>query len=208
MSNKQKILWFLVGVVFTAIFFVLIFFPEYNQYAVKIINDYPALAPLVIITFRFLGIVLAPLPGAPVAFASIAFLPWHTAWFYNLIGVELGSVCAFFIARRWREPIAAKFAPIQNLHAWQEKISEKRQFWGFVALRFMSAVVVDFLSYAAGLSKISFRNFLLASVIVDALASVPFFYLGNIAFAYGVYAMAGFVVLFGIFFLVVKFRRQ
>lgn len=207
MSNKRKALWLAAGAVLTALFLVPVFFPEYNQYAVTLIKEYPALAPLAIMVFRFLGVVLAPLPGAPVAFASIAFLPWHEAWFYNLIGVEFGSVCAFFIARKWREPIAAKFAPIQSLHAWQEKISEQRQFWGFVALRFLSAVVVDFLSYAAGLSKIPFRNFLLASVSVDALGSLAFFYLGGIAFAYGVYVAAGFMALFLVFFLIARYRR-
>ncbi|MBI2888995.1 MAG: TVP38/TMEM64 family protein [Candidatus Liptonbacteria bacterium] len=207
MSNKKKVLWITAGALLTVVFLVPIFFPGYNQYAVEIIKKYPALAPLVIIVFRFLGVVLAPLPGAPVAFASIALLPWQEAWLYNLAGVELGSVCAFFIARKWREPIAAKFAPLQELHGWQEKISVRRQFWGFVALRFMSAVVVDFLSYAAGLSKISFRNFLLASVSVDALGSLAFFYLGGVAFAYGVYVAVGFMALFLVLFLVAKYRK-
>jgi uncharacterized membrane protein YdjX (TVP38/TMEM64 family) len=206
MSRKQKFLWFLAGTALTALFLTPIFLPDYNQYAAEVIERYPALAPLVIIIFRFLGIVLAPLPGAPVAFASIAFLPWQEAWFYNLIGVTLGSFAAFGIARKWREPIAAKFAPIQNLHAWQEKISERRQFWGFVALRTVVGVVVDFLSYAAGLSKISFKNFAIANIAVDGIISIPFYYLGSVALAYSIYFTAGSIVLFGIIFLV--FQRR
>ncbi|MBI2623769.1 MAG: TVP38/TMEM64 family protein [Candidatus Liptonbacteria bacterium] len=207
MSHKKKAFWLAAGVVLTALFLAPIFLPDYNRYAAEVIEHYPALAPFIIIIFRFLGVVLAPLPGAPVAFASIAFLPWQEAWLYNLVGVELGSFCAFFIARKWREPIAAKFAPLQNLHTWQEKISERWQFWGFVALRGMAAVVVDFLSYAAGLSKISFRNFALASVSVDALVSIPFFYLGSVAFSYGAYFAAAFVFLFALLFLIAKYRK-
>jgi uncharacterized membrane protein YdjX (TVP38/TMEM64 family) len=205
MQCTQKLLWLLAGAVLTALFLAPVFLPDYNQFAAELIAQYPAFAPLVIILGRFFGIVLAPLPGAPVAFASVALLPWQAAWLYNLIGVELGSMCAFWIARKWREPIAAKFAPVQNLHAWQEKISERRQFWGFVALRSMAAVVVDFLSYAAGLSKIPFRTFALASVSVDALVSIPFFYLGSVAFSYGIYVAVGFAVLFAALFLVVKY---
>ncbi|MBI4034018.1 MAG: TVP38/TMEM64 family protein [Candidatus Brennerbacteria bacterium] len=208
MSHKQKLLWLAAGAVLAVLFLVPVFFPGYNRYAAEIIEQYPALAPVVIIVFRFLGIVLAPLPGGPVAFASIALLPWPAAWLYNLIGVELGSVCAFFIARKWREPVAAKFAPLQELHAWQEKISKQRQFWGFVALRSAAAVVVDFLSYAAGLSKIPFRTFVLASVSVDALVSIPFFYLGSVAVSYGVYFTAAFVALFALFFFLAKYRRS
>jgi uncharacterized membrane protein YdjX (TVP38/TMEM64 family) len=208
MSAKQKTLWFTAGIILSIIFLVPIFLPDYNQYAGEIIKAYPALAPFVIIVFRFLGIVLAPLPGAPVAFASMAFLPWWQAWLWNLIGVELGSACAFFIARRWRERIAAKFAPLQDLHAWQEKISERRQLWGFVTLRFVSSVIVDFLSYAAGLSKISFRNFLLASVSVDAVVSLAFFYIGGKAFAYGVYFAVAFLILLGVSFIVAKYSKK
>jgi len=72
----------------------------------------------------------------------------------------------------------------------------------------MSSVLVDFLSYAAGLSKISFRNFLVASVSVDAVVSLAFFYLGSKAFAYGVYFGLIFIALLGVLFIFAKYSKK
>ncbi len=208
MFGKRRLLWFAAGAGVAVVFLLPIFSGGYYLYTKELFLAYPYLAPLVIIVSRFLGVVLAPLPGAPVALASIIFLPWYEAWTYNLIGVELGSVCAFLIARRWRERAAARFAPLQASHLWQAKISAHRQLWGFMGLRLVSAVIADFVSYAAGLSTISFRNFLLGSVITDAIVSAVFFYLGSVVFMYGMYVFAGFTALFAAFFLVAKYRRK
>ncbi len=208
MPDKKKLLWLGAGACIVIVFLVPVFSGEYFHYAKELLQTYPYLAPLTIIMVRFLGIVLAPLPGAPAAFASLAFLPWYEAWAYNLIGVELGSVCAFLIARKWRESAAARFAPLQELHAWQAKISERGQLWRFMGMRFVSAIVVDFLSYAAGLSTISFKNFLLGSIFVDALISAVFFYLGGAAFMYGMYVFIAFAALFFVFFLAAKYREK
>ncbi len=204
MTIKKKLLWFVAGTGIAVAFLLPIFSGDYYLYTKELLLAYPYLAPFLIIVFRFLGVVLAPLPGVPVSLASIAFLPWYEAWAYNLIGVELGSVCAFLIARRWRERAAARFAPLQELHAWQAKISERGQLWRFMSLRCVSAVVADFVSYAAGLSTLSFRTFLLGSVIVDALISAVFFYLGSTAFRYGLYMFVVFAALFAAFFFIAR----
>jgi len=139
---------------------------------------------------------LAPLPGSPIAFASMVLLPWHKAFLYNFVGSELGAIIAFWVARRFREPIVKYVAPLKKIHEWQDKISEKKQFWGFVGLRVVSVTAFDFISYAAGLSKLSFRTFLVASLLVDIPVSLLFFYLGGLAVEYSVFLFALFSVVF------------
>ena len=206
MSNIRKnLLWLIPAIGITVVFSLPIFSTEYLNRVIDFLNIYPAVAPAVIIFFRFIGIVLAPLPGAPISFASIAVLPWWEAWIYNFIGAELGVITAFLIARKFREPVVAHLAPLQKVHEWQDRISQKRQFWSFVGLRLLALVAFDFVSYAAGLSKLRFSSFLLACLLIDIPAGFLFFFFGGIAFRYSVLLFLGFILAFLVAMVVWKY---
>lgn len=207
-TTRQQLFWIGGGIFIFAVFLLPLFSFTSREYITHLLQAYPYFAPLIVIGVRFLTIVIAPLPGVPVSFASIAFLPWQEAWFYNLIAVEAGSVCAFFIARRFRESVVARFTPLQNIHTWQKAISRTKQFWGFVALRFMSVSAFDFVSYAAGLTALPFRTFFIASLMVDIPVSFIFFYIGGQAFRYSIYIFIAFALLFAITVGVWQARQQ
>ena len=195
-NKKTKILWLIAGIIITIISFLPVAFSDYQEYTISLITSSPYLAPFVIIFFRFIGVVLAPLPGSPISFASIVILPWHEAWLWNFIGMELGSITAFIVARKFREPVVARFAPLDKIHQWQGEISKKRQFWGFAGLRVVTLVAFDFVSYAAGLTKLPFRTFIIASFLVDIPASLLFFYFGGLAVRYSIFILGGLGVIF------------
>jgi len=194
--TKRNLFWLGAGVIVTIFFLLPIFFGDYQEFAVGLIQSHPYLAPSLIIFFRFLAVVAAPLPSAPIAFASMALLPWYEAWGYNSLGNWLGVIVAFFIARRFREPVVSHFAPLERVHRWQERVSQRRQFWAFTALRAASVLALDFVSYAAGLTKMSFKTFFFATLLVDIPIGFLFFYLGGVAVKYGVFLLGIFAILF------------
>jgi len=196
MISRTNLLWLIGGVIITAFFFLPIFSQDFKEYTIGLIERSPYLAPIVIIVFRFIGVVVAPLPGTPVALVSMAVMPWQEAWAYNFIGSSLGAITAFLIARKFREPVVARFVSLEKIHKWQDKVSKKRQFWGFAGLRFVSLVAFDFVSYAAGLTRLSFRTFIGATFLIDVPASLLFFYLGGQAVKYSIFVFGGFILLF------------
>ena len=194
--SKHGIIWIAAGVILTAIFLSVIFSDAYQQIVTRYVETHAAAAPITIILLRAATNILAPLPGSPIAFASLAVLPWWQAWLYNLAGIQLGTVIAFFIARKFREPVVARFVSLRDIHAWQERVSKQKQFWGFAGLRLVAILAYDFVSYAAGLSKLPFLLFFGASLLVDVPLTLIFFYLGGVAYRYGAYLMVGVVVMF------------
>ncbi len=194
--KRNNLFWLIGGLIIIVAFLLPIFSADYRAATVGLIQDYPYFAPLIVIIFRFIGVVAAPLPGAPIAFASMAILPWPQALLYNFIGAELGAVAAFLIARRFREPVVARFASLNKIHAWQEKVSKSRQLWTFTGLRAASLIAFDFISYAAGLTKLPFRTFLLATLIIDIPANFMFFYFGGLAVSFSVFLFGAFAVIF------------
>lgn len=188
MSRRAKnLLWTLGGVVITAVFLLPLFSENYFGLIKKFISLHPVSAPIVVIFFRFIGVVLAPLPGSPVGLASIAVLPWWQAWIYNLIGVMSGAIVAFLISRKFRERAVGRFASLREVHKWQEKIPKHRQFWTITFFRFTSIFAFDFVSYAMGLTRISFRMFLFTSLIAEIPWSFTLYYLGGASVRYSIY---------------------
>jgi len=208
LSIKQNLWWLAGGAVIAALFLPPLIFPDYRVLVETLIKTYPYAAPFVIIIFRFICVVVAPLPGAPVTFASIALLPWWQAALFNFIGTTSGAIVAFFIARKYREPMVAHFASIKEIHAWQDRVSGHKQFWAFVGFRFSTLMAFDIVSYVAGLTKMPFRTFLAALLIIDIPVDLVFFYLGGVAFRYSVYVF----LFFGVFLLaaipLVKYMRS
>ncbi len=138
----------------------------------------PLLAPLILILWRIVAIVIPPIPGGIVSLAVLPIFGWFWTFIYSFIGMVIGSTIAFFIARYYREPVVKHFVPLQQMHKWEGKLSSKTEFFGFLTMRFITSPVFDFMSYIAGLSKISFWKFFLATLITlipDALV----FYLGD-----------------------------
>ena len=200
MSHRTKnFLWVLSGIIITAVFLSPFFYQRYFILIKDFISLHPLSAPVVVIFFRFIGVVLAPLPGSPVGLASMAVLPWWQAWIYNLIGVMTGAITAFFIARKFRERAVVKFASLREIHEWQEKIPKHRQFWTITFFRLTSIIAFDFVSYAVGLTRMSFKMFLATSLAAEVPWSFALYYLGGAAVRYSIYLfILGVVIIIGL----------
>ncbi len=151
-------------------------------YRAEIINfslTYPLFIPLFIVIWRAISIIIAPLPGGILSFAFIPILGWFWAWMYGSVGVIIGATIAFYIARRFREPAVSRFIPLKKLHAWEEKLSERTEFLAFVGVRITTGPIMDFISYIAGLSKISYKKFILATVIALIPEAIWYFLGGS-----------------------------
>jgi len=109
------------------------------------------------------AIVMSPLPSAPVAIAS-GFVYGHV-WgtIYILIGAELGALIAFSIARLLGyEAIHKRFGSQINA-GWLG--SKKYLMLEICVSRLIPFISFDVVSYAAGLTKISYVQFALATLI-------------------------------------------
>lgn len=164
-----------------AIVLFLTFVPQYQTQLIEITKTYPFLAPFIIISWRIIAIIIPPIPGGILSFAFIPIIGWFWAYVYSEIGVLIGASLAFFIARKFREPVASRFVPIQSLHAWEEKLSSKKEFFAFLGIRIAAASVMDFISFAAGLSKMNYRKFILATMIAE-LPLLAWYYFGEVAY--------------------------
>ena len=124
----------------------------------------------------FLSTVFAPLTVLPIVpFVAVFFGSFQTA-VYLIMGWVLGSIVAFWIARRFGKPILVKFVSQKKIDRYRKFVPEDVEFWWVVFLHII--IPVDILGYLVGLlSKMSFKKYTLATFI----GIIPFSFI----FSYG-----------------------
>jgi uncharacterized membrane protein YdjX (TVP38/TMEM64 family) len=118
--------------------------------------------PLALIGLMALAIVVSPLPSAPIAMAAGAVYGHYWGTLYVVIGAELGAITAFAIAR---------FTGGETLRRWFGDrlevglLGSQNHLTALVfALRLLPFVSFDVVSYAAGLTRLRFWRFSLATL--------------------------------------------
>jgi uncharacterized membrane protein YdjX (TVP38/TMEM64 family) len=143
------------------------------------VEGFGAWGPLVFFLAQAVQVVIVPIPGAlfPPA-GSLAFGPWP-ALLLSLAGMAVGSALVFLAARTWGRPLAVRLAGEGNLSRYGRLIESRGSI--LLWLVFLLPLLPDDAMCAlAGISRISFRRFMLIAVVGRIPAVVA-----------GVFAMAG-----------------
>lgn len=122
-----------------------------------------AWGPLLVIGLMVLAIMVSPIPSAPIAMAAGAAYGHVWGTLYVLLGAEIGALAAFGLAR-WLGG--------ETLRRWfGERLSlglfgSQNALMGMVLLsRLLPFISFDIVSYAAGLTALSWWRFALATLI-------------------------------------------
>ncbi len=174
----------------------------------NILSQYPVIAPLLFILMRGSAIILPPIPGLVVDLIGVAIFPWFLGLVYGEIGVLLGSMVAFWIARKFREPLVRKFVSLDKITAWEKKLSSDQEFWFLVGLRLFFNPLFDYVSYAAGLTQVNASRYLLATTIGTLPTMFAVYYFGGLSLSKGVYFGGGFIALIIIISIIYKKYRE
>jgi len=118
--------------------------------------------PLAVIGSMVVAILVSPLPSAPIALSAGAIYGHFWGALYVLAGSEIGAIAAFAIAR---------FLGHDALHKWfgdqlNRGLAGSQNFlMGTVfASRLLPFISFDIVSYAAGLTSLSFWRFAVATL--------------------------------------------
>ncbi|HLJ81583.1 MAG TPA: VTT domain-containing protein [Ktedonobacterales bacterium] len=128
------------------------------------VAGFGAWAPVVFFLLVAVQVIVAPIPGsvfppvAAAAFGPAAGLALITA------GTLVGSACVFALTRRWGRPLASKLAGEEALDRYAGLITANGGLWLFLVY-LLPLLPDDAVSAIAGLSRISFRRFLLLSTV-------------------------------------------
>lgn len=175
-GNECSILYFKIAVgLAVAIVLVGLYRALSEAGALSILGDERALrdwilelgfwGPLAIVALMTMAIVMSPIPSGLIAIASGAVygLLWGTA--FVVVGTELGAVVAFSITRCLGYEILQRWSSMRMLLG---RLSGSRSQAALMAIVFGSRLVpfisFDAVSYAAGLTPLTFWRFALVTL--------------------------------------------
>lgn len=136
-------------------------------------------APLLYMLSRTVGFVIAPLSTGPVQFAAGALFGLVPGTIYSLIGELIGGSINFWIARRFGRPVVKRLAGEEGMARIETFYHQAGDVWALVYARFFLFAAYDFLSYAAGLTPLSYRQYALVTVVAGIVPTFVAVWLGS-----------------------------
>ena len=142
------------------------------------ILSFGALAPIVSFLLMILQSVMAPLPAFIITFANAGLFGWIKGAMLSWSSAMAGAVLCFFIAKFYGreavEKLTSKFAleSIDNFFAKYGK-------YAILISRLLPFISFDIVSYAAGLTSMSFWSFFIATGIGQLPATIIYSYIGG-----------------------------
>jgi len=127
-----------------------------------IIQNY---GPLGLLIVMIIQTIIAPIPSeVMIVFAgAIGIQVWKIIVFGG-IGTLIGAVLAFWIARKGGRPIVVKMIGdewVENLDEWVNEHGKV----GIFVTRLIPIIPFDLISYITGVTSLSFKDYLIATVL-------------------------------------------
>ena len=159
-------------------------------------------APIISISFMVLQAIIAPIPSFVIAGANGVLFGFLGGVIISWIGALLGATTTFYLSRILGLNFIKKF---EKEHVLMVKVNEISKDNGPMIIffaRLLPFISFDIISYAAGLTKISFSKFIIATAIGMLPATVVYVWLGEQVIKNLDKANQGFMILGLIIFLV------
>ncbi len=215
--TKQR--WFLARLVliFIALFIVSFFIQKYSNINLDKIQAYilsfGPLAPLIYAAVLFLGLTIPfdPIPDYAVVLAAAFIFPPPVAILATFAAHSFTLIVNYLVGNKygWRMlDIFYKQSEMDFGHKIAKRITPGQVF----ALRWvlpLTAIGIDIVSYAAGMAKMNFAKYMIASLIPWTTVSIIFFtstnYLRGISPAY---VFIPTVIMIGVSLILYKFLNS
>jgi len=174
-SFERKWLWIvLAGLIFFSIYHynsqlwikvVGIYEILHDRHELKvIIHSYGSYSPLAYILLQILQIIVAPIPGGAIEFLGGYLFGVTVGFFYSMIGLIIGSLMAFSLARIFEKLAVEKFVSPKNIKKFDYLVGHEGTILSFL-LFLIPGFPKDALCYLLGLTPMHTGTFLIISTI-------------------------------------------
>ena len=176
-------------------------FTEVKQF----ISSYGVYAASISFALMVLQSIVAPLPAFVLTFANANLFGWWQGAILSWSSAMAGAAVCFYIARILGRDVAERLTSKVGL----KQIDEFFEKYGnntILICRLLPFVSFDYVSYAAGLTSMSFWDFFIATGIGQLPATIVYSYVGGFLTGGARLFMLGLLIMFAIVSLIFMFR--
>ena len=176
-------------------------FTEVKQF----ISSYGVYAAAISFALMVLQSIVAPLPAFVLTFANANLFGWWQGAILSWSSAMAGAAVCFYIARILGRDVAERLTSKVGLKQI-DKFFEKYGNNTILICRLLPFVSFDYVSYAAGLTSMSFWDFFIATGIGQLPATIVYSYVGGFLTGGARLFMLGLLIMFAIVSLIFMFR--
>ena len=176
-------------------------FTEVKQF----ISSYGVYAAAISFALMVLQSIVAPLPAFVLTFANANLFGWWQGAILSWSSAMAGAALCFYIARILGRDVAEKLtskAGLKQVDEFFEKYGNNT----ILICRLLPFVSFDIVSYAAGLTSMSFWDFFIATGIGQLPATIVYSYVGGFLTGGAKLFMLGLLITFSLVSLIVMFK--
>lgn len=179
--GKTKLIWYaltiipiiflILGYIFPSVFFS-------NQESIRtFVDSFGIFAPIAFILLQITQVILTPISHYTVSIAGgFIFGTWQ-GFIYNWIGRVIGTIIAFYIARKFGRKIIKHVVKPETMKKYDHYFN-KGKLLLFLAY-FLPLFPDDEISYLAGVSSLNSKFFIPVVIIGHLSGSLALSYIGN-----------------------------
>lgn len=161
---KNIFAWALVFLLVLTGIFLLKGWMDGNFRSIETLRAYVAsfgvLAPVVLTAIQALQVVLPVLPGFLGCIVGAGLFGAMGGFWCNYIGISLGSILAFLLARRFGVGLVRRMIPLEKYRSFSDWVNKKKSYTVVLFLSILLPLAPDdFLCYFSGLTGMSTRKF-------------------------------------------------
>lgn len=154
-------------------------------------------APIISFLLMVLQSIIAPIPAFLITLSNAAIFGWVKGAILSWSSAMAGAALCFFIARGLGrdavEKLTSKFA-LKDIDGFFEKYGKHT----ILIARLLPFISFDIVSYAAGLTSMSFWSFFIATGIGQLPATIIYSYVGGMLTGGAQLLMSGLLILFAL----------
>jgi len=215
-SLKRGILLF-GGLSFIALFFIpsvqayffllLDLFQSLDIEKIKVyILSFGLLAPLVSFGLMVFQSIIAPLPAFLITFANAALFGWVYGAMLSWASAMVGALLCFYIAKFLGRDVVEKLTSKMALES-VDAFFAKHGIYAILIARLLPFISFDIVSYAAGLTSMKLRSFLIATGVGQLPATLIYSYAGEMLSGGAKTVVYGLLILFSVSILGYLIKR-
>lgn len=147
---------------------------EGGQFAIHL-KQSGVLGPVIFVLIQIVQVIFPVIPGGAVSVSGTAVFGYIWGFVYNFIGITIGSIIAFFLARRYGEFFVKCFISDESFEkyfGWTK--NENRFAWILAILFTLPAAPDDILCMIAGMTTMRFKKFILIFIPTKAISTFVF----------------------------------
>lgn len=172
----------------------------------EFVESYGAYAAAVSFMLMILQSIAAPLPAFLLTFANANLFGWWKGAILSWSSAMAGAAVCFYIARILGRDVAEKLTSRSGLKQIDE-FFDKHGRMSILIARLLPFISFDIVSYAAGLTSVSFASFFIATGIGQLPATIIYSYVGSMLTGGAKLFVTGLLLLFALSALIVLFKQ-